>query len=161
MTPTVFQIFSIALAAIALVACFFPRTPAVLAAWLGLLSAHFAGAPYITGKVLTFWAVASVIVLMLDRLQPTALARTRSGLGYVAAGAIAGTAVGYACAPVVASFIIGAIAGAFLGTVAFMTLPGGPKKNIGSPEFIQYLCAKGLPAVVSCSQAAIVLASTL
>ena len=161
MTLTVFQILSIALAIAAVTACFFPRIPSALAAWLGLLTAHFAGAPYINAKVLTFWAVASVIVLMLGYLQPKALTRTRAGVAYVATGTIAGTAVGYACAPVAASFIIGAIVGAFLGTVAFMSLPKGPKKNIGSPEFIQYLCAKGLPAVVSCSQAAIVLATTL
>ncbi len=161
MTMTVFQILSIALASIAIITCFYPRIPSVLASWLGMLSAHFAGAAYINGKVLLFWGIASMIVLMLNYLQPKALSRTRAGVPYVVTGTIAGIAVGYACAPTAASFIIGAIAGAFLGSVAFMTLPKGPKKSIGSPEFLQYLCAKGLPAVVSCSQAAIVLATAL
>lgn len=161
MTLTTLQILSISAAAIAVIACFFPRIPSVLAAWLGLLLAHFAGAPYVTGNVLLFWGIASAIVLMLNVLQPKALVLTRAGQTHIVAGAIAGTALGYACAPVVAAIIIGAIAGAFLGAVAFMTLPGGPKAKIGSPEFLQYLCAKGLPAVVCCSQAAIVLAAVL
>lgn len=157
---TVFQILSIALASIAIITCFYPRIPSVLASWLGMLSAHFAGAAYINGKVLLFWGIASMIVLMLNYLQPKALSRTRAGVPYVVTGTIAGIAVGYACAPTAASFIIGAIAGAFLGSVAFMTLPKGPKEY-RLTRIPQYLCAKGLPAVVSCSQAAIVLATAL
>lgn len=161
MTLSIFQILSIVLAVAVILDCYFSRFPAVVWAWLGLLAAHFAGAPYISGKVLLFWGIASVIVMMLNFLQPKGLTQLRAGMAYVTTGTIAGTALGYLYAPAVAWIIIGATIGAFLGAVAFMRLPKGPKVSITSPEFLQYLCAKGLPTVVSCSQVAIVLASAL
>ena len=161
MTLTVLQISSIILALAAIIVCYFPRIPSVAAAWAALLLAHLSGVPYISGKVLLFWGIASAIVLMLNYLQPKALAQTRAGLPFIVTNTIVGAAVGCACAPVAAAIIIGAIIGAFLGAVIYMRLPKSPAMSIGSPEFIQYLCAKGLPAVVTCSQAAIVLVALL
>lgn len=161
MTITPLEILSLVLAAVAVGACFFPRIPAVIPAWLSLLVMYFAGAPYCGSQVLVFWSVASLLVLMLRILQPKALTLTTNGNSYVVVATIAGTAVGYVCAPAAAAIIIGAAAGAFLGTVAYMSLPKGPHIPVASSEFIQYLCAKGLPAVVCCAMAAIVFAMAI
>lgn len=56
-------ITAIVLCALGVAASFSTRLPAVLASYAGLLCAHFAGAVYVDGSVLVFWAVATVLVL--------------------------------------------------------------------------------------------------
>ena len=153
----IFTITASVLAAAAVGLSFIPQFPAVVAGWLALLCAHLGGFPFINSKVLIFWGAASIIVI----LQPKVLTSTRSGQGYVVGGATVGAILGLLAANVTASIIAGSIIGAVLGAVAYMRTPKSPRLKLTSPLFVQYLCAKGLPAVVSCSMAAIVVALVL
>lgn len=157
----IFTITALVLAAAAVGLSFIPQFPAVVAGWLALLCAHLGGFPFINSKVLIFWGAASIIVIMLGILQPKVLTPTRSGQGYVVGGATVGAILGLLAANVTASIIAGSIIGAVLGAVAYMRTPKSPRLKLTSPLFVQYLCAKGLPAVVSCSMAAIVVALVL
>lgn len=157
----IFTITASVLAAAAVGLSFIPHFPAVVAGWLALLCAHLGGYSFINSKVLIFWGVASIIVIMLGILQPKVLTTARNGQGYVVGGAIAGALLGLLAANVTASIIAGSIIGAAFGAVAYMRTPKSPRLKITSPLFLQYLCAKGLPAVISCSMAAIVLALVL
>ena len=161
MTQSVPAIISLVLAVLAVGGCFIPRFPAVILGWLSLLGMHIAGAPYASSQVLIFWGIAAIIVLMLGILQPKALTAARAGHGYVCGATLVGVVLGYLVQPMAAAIIIGGALGAFLGCMAFMRTPSAPRFALSSPEFIQYLCAKGLPAVVTCSMAAIVAAMSL
>lgn len=161
MIHSILPILSLFLAGIAVGGSFVPRFPAALAAYAALSLAGFARAPYVTQNVLIFWGVATAIVLAMRIFQPKALTDTPHGHAYVAGATIAGTLVGFAITPSAATLILGAAIGAFLGTLAYMRTPAGPKFAIASSPFVQYLCAKGLPDVITCVMAAIVIASTL
>ena len=100
-------------------------------------------------------------MLGLRVLQPKALVMTAKGLPYVALATIAGTAIGYMISPTAASVILCASAGAVLGAIAYMRTPAAPSIAIASSRFVEYLCAKGLPCVVTTSMAAIAIASLI
>lgn len=155
------EIMALVLSGIGVGGAFVPRFPAVVPAYAAMVLLHFAGMPYFESKILLFWAVATVIVLGLTMLQPRALTAARQGHAYVAGGCLAGVLLGYIVSPVASAIIIGGAAGAFLGTLAFMRTPKGPHFSVGSAEFVQYLCAKGLPVVVAMSMAALAVASAL
>ncbi len=140
---------------------FFPRIPAVIAAYAALLCAHFDGAIYVDGKVLIFWGVATAIVLGLRMLQPRALVFARQGHGYVALGTLAGVALGSAVSAVAATIILGGVTGAFLGALIYMSTPASPRLAVTSAPFMEYLSAKGLPCVVSCTMAAVAVISLI
>lgn len=161
MTFTALSIITIILSLAAVVATFVPRIPSVAAAYAALVCAHLAGAIYVDAKTLIFWGVASAIVLGLRVLQPKALVMTAKGLPYVALATIAGTAIGYMISPTAASVILCASAGAVLGAIAYMRTPAAPCIAITSSRFVEYLCAKGLPCVVTTSMAAIAIASLI
>ena len=161
MTISTLEIISIILAGVAVGGSFVPRFPACIPAWLGLLCMHISGAPYVDSKVLIFWGIASIIVLMLGILQPKSLTGARQGHAYVVGATIVGVILGYLISPVSAAIILGGAVGAFFGALAFMRTPAGPRFPVASSEFLQYLCAKGLPAVISCAMAAIVIATAL
>ena len=58
------------------------------------------------------------------------------------AGMLLGMTFGYA------PMIIGAFVGAVAGAVFFSRTPGGAGLKFPSSRFVQYFCAKGLPAVI-------------
>lgn len=161
MTTNVLEIFALLLAGVAVGGSFMPRFPAVLPAWLGMLCMRFVATGYVNTKTLIFWGLASLIVLALNILQPKALTAARQGHAYVVGATVVGIVLGYLLAPMAAAITLGGIAGAALGAIAYMRTPDSPKFSIASPEFLQYLCAKGLPAVVACSMAAIIIAVAL
>ena len=45
--------------------------------------------------------------------------------------------------------IIGGVAGAILGGIAYSKTPAGKALGFPSSKFLNYLCAKGLPAVIA------------
>ncbi len=145
------EIVSFVLAGVGVGGTFVPRFPSGVAAYLSMICMAFAGIPYFDAKVLIFWGVATVIVLGLEILQPRALTSTRHGHAYVAGGTVVGALLGY----------LGSAMGAFFGTMAFMRTPKGPHFAVASSEFMQYLCAKGLPAVVAISMVTLTVASAL
>lgn len=161
MTFTALSIITLVLAFAAVVATFVPRMPSAVASFAALVCAHFAGAVYVDAKVIIFWGVATAIVLGLRILQPSGLVNSTRGHGYVALGTLAGVLLGYVCSPVAAALILGGCAGAFLGAVAFMRTPAGQLCAVTSQRFIDFLCAKGLPCVVTTSMAAISVASLI
>lgn len=161
MTTSALSIITLILSLAAVAAMFFPRIPAVLAAYAALVCAHFAGAVFVTPKVLIFWGVASAIVLGLRAIQPPALAAERRGSRYVALAAIVGVVLGFVLSPTSATVITGGVVGAFFGAMAFNLSPAGPRMPLASTPFFEYLGAKGLPAVVTAAMAAIAVASLL
>lgn len=161
MNLSLFQIFAFVLAGISVGGTFVPRFPSAVVAYAAMVCMYFAGVPYFDSGILIFWAVATIIVLGLMFLQPKALTGAWQGHGYVAGGTILGVVLGYLVAPAASAIILGGAVGAFLGTLAFMRTPRGPRFPIASSEFLQYLCAKGLPCVVASSMAALTIASAL
>ena len=161
MTFTTLTILTIIFATVAVVAMFFPRLPAVIAAYASLLCAHFDGAVYVDGQVLVFWGVATVIVLGLRMLQPRALVFAYQGHAYVALGTMVGVALGYVVSAAAATLILGGVAGAFLGTLVYMSTPASPRLTMSSAPFREYLSAKGLPCVVSCTMATVAVVSLI
>lgn len=159
---TVLIILALVLAVIGVVGLFFEKVPAVLFACLALLAAKFSGAVYLTWSRIWFWIAVTALVLGIRFIQGALpYDGMRAGRYYVAGATVCGVAVGYACAPAVAAIILGGVAGAFLGAVAYMSTPRSPRYAVGTPHFLRFLAALGLPAVVTCSMAAIVGATLL
>lgn len=154
-------ILAFVLAVAALAGLFLNRIPAVLLAFCALSVAKFAGADYLTWTRLWFWFAITTLVLGIRLIQGNPYAPLRVGRIYVGAASICGTAVGYACQPAVAAIILGSAVGAFLGAVAYMSTPRSPHYAVGSPDFMRFVAALGLPAVATCSMAAIVGATLL
>ena len=161
MTFTALSIISLILSLAAVVAMFVPRLPAAIAAFAALVCAHFGGALYINEKILIFWGVATVIVLGLRMLQPKAIVLAKGGQAYVAVATIAGTLLGYTVAATAATIIIGGAIGAFIGALAYMRTPASPQLPLASQSFVEFLSAKGLPALVTASMVAITIASQI
>lgn len=159
---SILAITALALGALGVLACFTPRLPSVVPAYSGMLCAYMAGARYIGAGVLVFWAIAAIIVIAIGRFAPVRMPFGRAGNTYVAVGAIAGTLLGYLTAPTAAAVIMGSAGGAVLGAIAFRSTPAGPKHlALFSPVFINFLCAAGLRAVVTCSICGITVAALL
>ncbi len=131
-------------------------TPAV--AMAGLLLAYFAGAP-IGVEALIFWLVALVIVLALNYMLPAAVSTTGRGVGYIAGGTLAGLFVGVLISP--SWLVLGGIIGAIFGGIAYALTPAGKVLRFPSSVFLNYLCAKGLPAVVNLTVAALIVNAAL
>lgn len=161
MTFTALSIRSLILSLAAVVAMFVPRLPAVPAAYAALVCAHFDGAVYINEKILIFWGVATAIVLGLRALQPKAIVLAKGGQAYVAVATLVGTLLGYLASATAAAIIIGGAVGSFLGATAYMRTPASPRLPLTSQGFVEYICAKGLPSVVTASMVAITIASQL
>lgn len=161
MNLPILENIALILSMISILSSFVPRFPACVLAFSSLLMLHYSGNESIASSTLIYWALATAIVLGLDYLQPRALMATNRGHAYVVGGAIVGTLLGFLISATSGAIILGAAVGAFLGTTAYMRTPKGPHFNIASDEFIQYLCAKGLPAVVTSSMAAISIVTKL
>lgn len=96
---------------------------------------------------LVFWGVATVIALAISYMLPVSVATSRRGVGYIVGAIVAGAFVGLIVSH--AWMIIGAVVGAILGAIAYSRTPQGRSMGFPSSRFFNYLCAKGLPAVVS------------
>jgi len=150
---TVANIISIAVTAVGIIMliagailCFLPKRYAVVPAYAGLLGIGLI-VPYHTVPALIFWAVAAIITLAIGYMLPESVATSRRGVGYIAGAVIAGTFAGMAVSN--AWMITGAVAGAILGGMAYSKTPAGRTMGFPSSKFFNYLCAKGLPAVVT------------
>lgn len=119
---------------------------AVAAAYAGLLGI---GLTTINASAtpLIFWGIATAIVIGLEYLLPKNIASSRRGVGYIAGAALAGAFVGLVISH--EWMIVGSVAGAILGGIAYSRTPAGSVMEFPSSKFLNYLCAKGLPAVVT------------
>ena len=90
------------------------------------------------------------IVLVIDMMQPRRLARCTNGMTYIGIGALVGMMVGmtgFSYLWMVAGAAIGVIGGGYV----YARTPAGETSRISFGSIFQYLCAKGLPAVVTVS----------
>ena len=130
--------------ALTLVLLFKPRYPAAVPAYASLLALHASTYIYLTTSTLVFWGCAALLVALLHMLLPKGEpAASRASNLYVGLGALAGLAVGIA----VSARIV--ILGTFLGLFAYSRTPKGSWLKFPTFTFIQYFCAKGLPAIVA------------
>lgn len=143
------------LAATAVVFCFVPRGWAAVAAYLSMVCFHLAGVVDVASSQLWFWGAAALIVLGLSVLLPYPVVTSRKGVPYVVVAAIAGLAVGLLISPNMA--VLGGVAGAFCGALAYSRTPAGRFLDFPSRKFVNYLCAKALPPVITLSILAVTL----
>lgn len=101
-----------------------------------------------------FWGAATAIVVALYFMLPRSVAASRRGLPYISGASLAGAAIGMAIGGH-AAIIIGAVAGALLGGVAYGRTPAGKTLDFPSSKFFNYLCAKGLPVAIAVSMSAL------
>lgn len=160
MTTPVLITLTYILAIAGLAAMFVPRLPSVIASCAALVCAHFAGAVYVYAKILIYWSVATAIILGLRILQPLPPVNG-TARWYISLGAIAGAFTGYAIAPTASAIIISSAIAAFLGGAFYMRTPKAPAYPVASGPFVQFICALGLPAVVTASMSAIAIASVI
>lgn len=161
MISHVLTILAVLLVLVALVWLFVKGRASVLPAYAGMLCAFFGSGGSGDVDLLIFWGVATALVLGAGSLQSPDAELKPTGARYVAVGSLAGAAVGCACVPSSGAIILGSITGAVLAAVAYMRTPGSPHLAPGSAPFVRFLAAAGLPAVITCSMAAIVAAAFL
>lgn len=125
---------------------------AYMAMWPLYYLTEFTG---FTDSLLTFWGIATLIALGINYMLPFSVATSRTGMAYMAGGALAGTFVGLLATPV-AGVICGSAAGGFLGALAFSRMRAGKVLAFPSRRFFNYIVAKGLPLVVEMSASGLV-----
>ena len=135
---------------LALVLLFWPRFSAVLPAYVGMLCLHLSTFIYLRNFALIFWAVATVIVLMIKHLSPPGEpdGNKASNL-YVGLSTVAGAMLGIVINP--SLIVLGAIIGSLIGVMAYSRTPRGKWINPPSSAFFQDVGTKCLPAVVTVS----------
>lgn len=149
---TLLVILSVLSVAVALWALYTSRGWSAAAAFVGLFASSWLGGTPPLDTML-FWGIAAAIVWGIAAMLPQAFSRSRAGVAYISSAALAGALVGLLMSS--AGLIIGAAAGAFLGALAYSRTPAGREvMAFPSGSFLQLLCAKGLPAVVTASLAA-------
>lgn len=119
-------------------------TPAVA---LGGFLLVYIGGGLSDAAMLVFWSVASLLALALGFMLPKSIALSTRGLGYIAGGTLAGLFTGVLIST--SWLVAGAVVGAMAGGMAYSLTPAGRILRFPSAGFLNYLCAKGLPAVVN------------
>ena len=156
---TILLSLAILLAIVAIALCFVPWRWSAAPAMAAMLLAWFALPTPAGTTTLIMWSVTAILAMALNKILPEAVAKSRRGTGYIAGGALAGIFIGYLISR--PWMVAGAALGAILGGVAYCFTPQGRGLRFPSPEFVQYLCAKGLPAVVTISMSAITVSEAL
>ncbi len=144
---TIMTIFASLLLATSVVLAFLPSRWSVVTAWAGLLLTGIGSGVDIGVTIYIFWGVAAAIVMALSYLLPPDITRSTRGNGYIVGAALAGALVGLVLSH--AGMIVGAVLGAFCGAMAYSRTPAGTTLAFPSGKFLNYLCAKGLPAVIT------------
>lgn len=143
-----------------LVALFLSWRWSAALAWVSLLPMYFLEAHPVSGSVLTFWAIACAIAICINTLLPTEVSSSRVGVPYMTTGALAGAFTGMLLSN--AGMIIGTVAGAALGSIAFCKTPAGKNRGIAFPwvKWLNYTCAKGFPIIATvCTDAVGIMAT--
>lgn len=124
------------------------RVPGALPAYLGLCLLHCSTLTTFPTWVFWFYAVATVIVMALTRLQPDGEPDgRRTGSLYIGLGAMAGCLLGMLLG---ARFMmLGTVIGGAVGELAFARTPHGKWLKFSYSDFLQYFCARVLPAIVT------------
>lgn len=143
----ILTITGVLLLAAGVVLAFMPKSWSAPVAWLGLLLLRLGADVDAPWSTLLFWGCAALIAWGICVLLPKAVANSRMGVGYIVGASLAGTLVGMLLSA--AGMIVGSALGAFCGALAFSRTPAGSVMRFPSRQFFNYLCAKGLVAVVT------------
>lgn len=139
-------IVAIVIAAAAVIANYAARRWNCLLSFIAIALIYFLGQTGMPSQILWFWGTSALLGWGICILLPQQVMNSRFGLNYIATGALAGTFVGMLISA--AGMVIGSLLGAFCGALAFSRTPAGRNLAFPSKKFLNYLCAKGLPAVV-------------
>ena len=145
---TLYLILGIALLVGAIILSYRPLIPATLLAYGSMWILDMGKHINTTREGLTFWGVATMIILVINSSQPQATDDSK-GSGYITSGAIMGCIIGMLTSH--AGIIIGAASGAVLGFIAYCRTPQGTSIKLPSKAFLRELAAKGLPTIVTIS----------
>ncbi len=109
---------------------------------------------------IAMWTMATMIVVALRRYQPAGEPDGRNtGNLYVGLASIMGALLGIAMG---SNFVlIGTIVGAVIGLMAYSRTPYGKWIKFANSTFIQYFCARCLPAIVAVAMIGISVESIL
>ncbi|MCX4289931.1 MAG: hypothetical protein OSJ46_10585 [Duncaniella sp.] len=132
---------------LSVILAFIPSRWSVVTAWAGLTLTGIGSEIAIGAASYIFWGVAAAIVIALSYLLPPDITRSTRGNGYIVGATLAGALVGLVLSH--AGMIVGAVLGAFCGALAYSRTPAGSALAFPSGKFLNYLCAKGLPAVIT------------
>lgn len=146
----IWVILAILLAACSLWTCIRPYMPPTLPAYAALWVLRSSGEIVVPGSFMMSWGIAVIILLLIDYIQPRAIAKATNGTIYFTVGALTGTIVGLTAMSQTA-IVAGAAAGVVLGGLAYSGSDHGRMLAFPSARFFQYLCAKGFPAIVALS----------
>lgn len=143
-------VLSLIFAAASIVLSYMSKWTAVLAAYAALCAGCLSGYASESAAQLVFWAVASLMVVGICYLLPQNVRDSRVGVGYMATGSMAGTFIGMLVNSL-AGVVTATALGMFFGVLAFSRLADGERLDFPSRKFLNYMCAKGLPLVVTFS----------
>ncbi len=127
------------------------------AAFAGLALAGLSDYTVFSTGTYLFWFIATMIVVAIGFMLPLQVVKSRLGTGYLAGAALAGTLTGLCIGH--AGVIIGAVAGAFLGALAWSRTPSGRAVGLTSRKGMNYLCAKAFPIVITVCMVGTVIAA--
>lgn len=128
-----------------------PLWVAAVPAWCAMMLLYWAG--YIHPATLpvwkiAMWAMATAIVVALRRYQPEGEPDGRNtGNLYIGLASMVGALLGIVMGP--NYVLLGTIVGAVVGLMAYSRTPHGKWIKFASSTFIQYFCARCLPAIVA------------
>lgn len=126
---------------------YYSSTYGTAVAFLALCTAGLIPGVTLGATTYLFWGIAMLIVISLNFILPRAVATSRLGIPYIFTAALAGMLVGLAISH--AAMITGAFVAAIIGGVTYARTPQGRVLDFPTHRFWNYLCAKGLPAVIS------------
>lgn len=139
----------IILLVLAVALTFYSTTYGSAVAFLALCTSGLLPGVHLGATTYMFWGVAMLIVIALNYILPHAVVASRLGVSYIFTASLAGMLIGLSISH--AAMIVGAFSAAILGGVAYGRTPKGRQLAYPTPRFWNYLCAKGLPAVISFS----------
>ncbi len=122
-----------------------PWAPAV--SFIALLIAASSDATDISAGTIIFWLSAVAIVTVIVMTIPRTIARSTTGVPYIAGAALAGLFIGICLSH--AAIIIGTVIGALLGAIAYSRTPAGRALGFPGKKAINYLCAKAFPIIIT------------
>lgn len=132
-----------------------PFIPGVMVSYLGLWMFKWSHFFYIPQSTLTFWGIATLIILGIDFLSPKDKLESSTGPVYMGIGALTGMALGILIDP--SMIIVGTFIGSILGELAFSKTPRGKDLTFPTSIFIHYFCAKGLRIIIATSMLGVIL----
>lgn len=138
----------IALAIAGLVLTVWRRWIAAVPAYAALVALHWSYFIAVPTSTFVFWGIATAMIVALAYVSPKGEpdGKKASNL-YIGASTIAGCLLGFIVGPRI--MVLGTVLGAVVGQLAYSRTPAGRWLQRSPQAFVQYFCAKGLPAIVA------------